>query len=131
MSDQHPVIFFDGYCKLCNAAVQFVIRHDKADKFRFVSLQSHRAGVLLKRSQIDKQEYDSIVYRENGKIYQQSDAVLRICRQLGGGWRIFYVFMLIPRFLRDPIYRFVARNRYRWFGRRNECSLLPPGKVLE
>jgi predicted DCC family thiol-disulfide oxidoreductase YuxK len=107
-----------------------VIKHDRANKFRFASLQSETAGNTLSEIYNHEQNTDSIVYCENEKIYQQSTAVLRILKKLGEGWQFFYVFIIVPPFIRDRAYTFIARNRYRWFGRNEECTIIPPGRNL-
>ncbi len=121
------VIFFDGVCNLCNASVQFVLRRDPRGYFRFASLQSNTAQELLRGVPGAPEELATIVLLENGACYTRSEAVLRIARRLSGLWPALYVFKLIPRFLRDPIYSFIARHRYRWFGKRESCMLPEPG----
>lgn len=123
----HGVIFFDGVCNLCNASVQFVLRRDPRGYFRFASLQSNTAQELLRGVPGAPEELATIVLLENGACYTRSEAVLRIARRLSGLWPTLYVFKLIPRFLRDPIYNFIARHRYRWFGKRESCMLPEPG----
>ncbi len=130
MLDTHPIIFFDGHCRLCNRAVKFVIKHDRAGLFRFAPLQSELARDALSGICILKQTPDSIVYRENEKTYQHSKAVLRVLKKLGNGWQLFYVLIVVPPFVRDWAYNFICRNRYRWFGRNDDCAILPPGRSL-
>ena len=125
MTMEHPVIFYDGQCKVCNLAVGIVIRHDRKNKFRFSSLQSDEAEKALPGIRINKQYPESIVYRDGEKIYQNSSAVLHICRALGRGWQLLYIFMIIPAPVRDMVYRYIARNRYRWFGKNTSCPLIP------
>ncbi len=131
ISENHPVIFFDGYCNLCNTAVKFVIKHDKEKKFSFVSLQSASGKSLLDSVHYNKQDIDSIVYLENEKVYLRSTAVLKILKKLGKGWQILYVFAIIPAFIRDPVYDLLARFRYKLFGRRKTCALPPPGRSID
>lgn len=130
MQVDHPVIFYDGFCKLCNRAVKFVIKHDRSNRYRFAPLQSEVAANALRGICIHKQNPDSIVYLENEKIYQRSDAVLHVLKNLDGGWKLLYVFMIIPPFIRDSLYDIVARNRFRWFGRNENCSVVPREKSL-
>jgi predicted DCC family thiol-disulfide oxidoreductase YuxK len=125
MTPEKAVIFYDGQCKLCNLAVGFVIRRDRTNRFRFSSLQSDTAAEALPGIQIDKQYPESIVYLRRGKIYQHSGAVLRICKDLGRGWQLLYVFIIVPAPLRDLVYRYIARNRYRWFGKNTACPFIP------
>lgn len=118
----HHVVFFDGVCNLCNGFVNFLIDRDKHDQFMFASLQSEEASGLLPNEII--QALDSVVVRTpEGKILRESDAVLELARVLGGVYSIVYVFGILPKGLRDSIYKWVARNRYRWFGKRDVCRV--------
>lgn len=121
----HPVILFDGVCNLCNRAVQFVIRRDKKKLFRFASLQSEAAAKLGKQLPIPENQ-DSFILIQNGKIYTGSTAALRVLRLLGGWHSLLYAFMIVPRFIRDGVYRQIARNRYEWFGRQESCWVPTP-----
>ncbi len=115
----HPVILFDGVCNLCQGAVQFVIRRDRKALFRFASLQSPVAAELLGRELVGDPE--SIILVDGGQVYERSAAALRIARRLDGLWPVLYVLIIIPRPLRDAVYNWIARNRYRWFGRQATC----------
>ena len=119
------IVFFDGVCNLCNAAVRFIIQRDPRGYFRFASLQSEAAQRLLPIS-CRESFGDSIILLEDEECFGASTAALRIARRLGAAWPLFYGAMLVPRFLRDPIYRWVARNRYRWFGKKESCELPTP-----
>lgn len=124
-----PVIFFDGVCNLCNSWVQFIIRHDKQKKFLFAPLQSNAGRKALADTQAEGTNApDSIILLHNGVYTTRSAAVLHIARLLGGIWALLYAGMIVPAAFRDAIYKIVARNRYKWFGRRNECML--PAKEL-
>jgi len=121
-----PVVLFDGACNLCNGFVQFLISRDPAGYFRFASLQSAEGQALLAQHGLPTPtEPESIVLIENGRAYTHSQAVLRMARHLPG-WRWLSAFRVVPRFLRDAVYRWVARNRYRWFGRQESCWLPTP-----
>ena len=122
----HPVILFDGVCNLCNASVQFVIRHDARGYFRFAALQSEAGKGLLKRCGQPDSDLESVVLVEDDQCYTESTAALRVLRNCNGPLRILYAGIVIPRFLRDIMYRMVARNRYRWFGRREQCMVPTP-----
>jgi len=122
----NPVVLFDGVCNLCNGAVQFIIRHDPEARFRFASLQSPVGERLRGELGIDGQALDSVILVADGRWYQESDAVLRIARGLGGLWRVVGISRLVPRSLRDRVYRFIARNRYRWFGKVEACWVPTP-----
>lgn len=125
MSDQ-SIILFDGVCNLCNRVVLFVIKHDKSGYFKFASLQSDYAKEKINLESYTDNDLRSLVLIQNGKIYWKSTAALKIAKHLSGGWKIFSVFLILPRFLRDPIYDFVARHRYKWFGKRAECMVPDP-----
>lgn len=120
------VVYFDGVCNLCNGAVNFLIDHDRNKKLKFASLQSEAGEEVLRRFGLPLGEYDSFILLKNGQLFQKSDAVLEVVRLLGSGWSLLYGFKIIPPFFRDWIYTQVAQNRYRWFGKRNECRLPTP-----
>ena len=120
-----PIILFDGICKLCNASVQFIIKHDKKKCFLFASLQSDAAVKLLLQDNIKKIDLESIVLIDDNRIYRKSTAVLRIVRKLDGLWPILFVFIIIPKSIRDMIYEFIAKHRYQWFGTMKTCSWEP------
>lgn len=122
----HPVLLFDGVCNLCNASVQWVLKRDTKGIFRFAALQSAVGQQLLKQNGALTEPFDSVVLVNNGRIYLCSDAVLELLWLLGGLWRGLYCFKILPRPLRDSLYNFVAKNRYRWFGRQEECWLPRP-----
>lgn len=121
-----PIILFDGVCNLCNASVQFVIRHDPQARFKFAALQSATAEKLLQNCAFDRASLDSVILVEDGHVYIESDAALRIARKLGGGWWLLAGFSIVPRPIRDAVYRFIARNRYRWFGKQESCMMPTP-----
>jgi predicted DCC family thiol-disulfide oxidoreductase YuxK len=120
----HPIILFDGVCSLCSASVQFIIARDPHAVFRFASLQSETGEAL--REKFGVPEVDSLVLLEDGRYYTKSSAVLRICRRLAGAWKLFYIFRLVPKPLRDNVYDFVAEHRYEWFGKRGHCLMPTP-----
>jgi len=131
MSESAPdTILFDGVCNLCNGFVQFVIRHDAAGRFRFAALQSEAAQALLAAQGIAPAalagDPESVLLLSGGRLYSHSAAVLRIAGGLGGVWRLAGVGWLLPGAWRDALYRFVARHRYRWFGRQESCMLPTP-----
>lgn len=118
------IVFFDGVCNLCNGFVDFLVRQDSKHVLRFASLQGKTSRELLGPGAGEK--LASVVFYENGSTSTESAAVIRILSQLGGAWRLLALLRVIPVFLRDPIYRFIARNRYRWFGKRETCRLPSP-----
>lgn len=121
-----PVILFDGVCNLCNGAIQFIIKRDKKNRFQFAALQSAYGQQQLQRLNIPATALQSIVLIDGDKFYQRSKAVLEICRQLRGLWPALYIFKILPGFLRDGVYNFIANHRYRWFGRQDQCMIPTP-----
>lgn len=119
------IIFFDGVCNLCNNSVQFIIKRDKKNKFKFASLQSSFAKNNLSKH-IDVDKLESIVLLNEDKLYTKSAAALLIARELSGMWPIFYVFIIIPPFIRDWFYNIIAKNRYRIFGKKDSCMIPSP-----
>lgn len=118
------IILFDGVCNLCNGAVRFIIKRDRFGKFRFASLQSDAGRALLEQNGVTHWGTDSIVYiPQQGDAFSESSAVLYILKELGRGWQLLFPLIHLPGFLRDGIYRFIARNRYRWFGKKEKCML--------
>jgi len=117
------IVLFDGICNLCNKTVQFIIRRDKKSKFRFASLQSEVGQQLLVQISFTFREINTLVYISENKFYSKSTAVLRIMRNLDGAWPLFYGFIIIPRFVRDRVYNFVAARRYKYFGKRESCMI--------
>lgn len=131
MSHHHsPIILFDGICNLCNSSVQFIIKRDAKAIFKFAPLQSLAALDLLEKYQLDKTPLDSIIYLKEEVLYSKSTAALLICKHLNGLWPLLYAFIIIPRPLRDRIYQWIAKNRYRWFGKRKEC-MIPDDGILK
>ena len=123
----HSIILFDGVCNLCNGAVNFVIKRDPRNVFKFTPLQEKQGVLLLKKHAIDAQKLDSIVLIENGNVYIKSSAALRIARKMSNLWPLFFVLLIIPRFIRDGVYDFIAKNRYKWFGKKEQCIIPTPG----
>lgn len=125
-TNQDPIILFDGVCNLCNGAVQFVIKHDKNRYFRFASLQSEIAKSILPKYGINPDALESIIVYENERIYIRSNAILRIAKNLQGFSRLLVLGWVIPKPIRDWLYNIVAKNRYAWFGRKDECMVPTP-----
>ena len=123
---EQAIILFDGVCNLCNSAVNFVIKRDKKNMIQFAPLQLETAYVLLAKYKIPAQEMKSFIFIEHGKAYTQSTAALKVCRHLVGAWPAFYSLIIIPVFIRNGIYKLIARNRYKWFGQKNECMIPTP-----
>ncbi len=123
MSSEKSIILFDGVCNLCNASIDFILRRDKKDRFLVGALQEDPGQALLSKYQVAPTYLDSLVLVENGKVYFRSTAALKISRRLHGLWPLFYPLILLPAFLRDPVYDWIGRNRYRWFGKKNTCRI--------
>jgi len=120
------IMLFDGVCNLCNGLVRFIIKRDKKGKFRFASLQSLEGQQRLKRFGLVKSEFESFVLISDNKYYLRSTGALKMLRELGGVWKAFYVFILIPRPVRDFLYDQIAKSRYKIFGKRDSCMLPTP-----
>lgn len=125
MSGQENLVLFDGVCNLCNGAVLFIIKRDKKKKFLFASLQSPIAKQKL-ADRNSSSNLETIVLLSGNSCYQRSDAALEIARQLSGLWPALYVFKIVPRFIRDAVYDWIAHNRYRFFGKKDACMIPTP-----
>jgi predicted DCC family thiol-disulfide oxidoreductase YuxK len=121
----HPVLLFDGVCNLCNGTVDFIIRKDRKKQFRFLSLQSE-AGVAALEVFPLPEGTDSVILIHKGKMHTESDAALEVARLLPLPWKLAVLFKIIPRPWRNSVYRMIARNRYRWFGKKETCRLPSP-----
>jgi predicted DCC family thiol-disulfide oxidoreductase YuxK len=121
-----PILLFDGVCNLCNGAVQWVIAHDSAARFRFASLQSDAGRALLAAHGLPLDAMDTVVLVDGERHFIKSDAALEVARRLGGVWRLAAPAKLVPRALRDMVYDWVARNRYARWGKRDECWVPTP-----
>ena len=120
---ERRIVFFDGICNLCNSSINFIIDRDPLVKFRFAPLQSDLARELLCKYEINTENLESLVYYDGKNIYRRSRAVLEIVKRMRRLWPLLYVFILIPAFVRDIIYDFVAKNRYKWFGHQSACRV--------
>ena len=116
-------VFFDGLCNLCNRGVNFLISKDKKGVLKFASLQSEYAQNVVPKALLNRENLDTIIVYTDGKFYDRSKAVLKLCKILGGGFYVFLIGYLIPRFIRDGLYRFIANNRYHWFGKTAQCRI--------
>ncbi|HRI80213.1 MAG TPA: thiol-disulfide oxidoreductase DCC family protein [Cyclobacteriaceae bacterium] len=124
--DEKPIILFDGVCNLCNGSVNFLIARDKQDRFRFGSLQSPQAAEILNKFNASNAEITTVILYEKGQLYYRSTAILKIFRKMGGLWPLLYALIIIPKFIRDPIYNLIAKNRYRIFGKKDTCMIPTP-----
>lgn len=121
-----PILLFDGVCNLCNASVQWVIRRDPQGIFRFAPLQSETGQSLLRQSGLSSEHFDTVVLVDGDRIFTRSDAALEIARRLGGLWSLLAVFRWVPRPVRNAVYDWIARHRYRWFGKTEACMIPRP-----
>jgi len=127
ISENKKIILFDGVCNLCDGAVQFIIKHDKNDVFRFAALQSEIGKKLVEERNLNPDEIDSIILIEPGVVYyRKSTAALEISRDLSSGYSLLKNFLFIPESLRDGIYDLIAHNRYKWFGKKEQCMIPAP-----
>ncbi len=121
------IILFDGVCNLCNSAVQFVIQNDKKDVFRFVALQSDLGQEILNHIGINPKNIDSIIlYEPSVAYYYKSSAAIEIAKSLGGFWHLGTVFRIIPTGIRNSLYDYIAKNRYKWYGKKESCMIPTP-----
>lgn len=124
--DGNPIILFDGVCNFCSGVVNFIIERDTKGVFRFAPLQSDAGERILEHFNLAGEDFDTFVLVEGEESYIKSTAALRMCRLLGGFWKLLYVFMVIPVPVRDAVYDYIARNRYKWFGKKEECMVPGP-----
>lgn len=115
------ILLFDGYCNLCHSSVRFVLKHEKKSDIYFSSLQSPVGIELLNEYSIDPKATDSLVLIENNKAYTKSSAALRLAKHLKGIYPLAFGFLIVPPFIRNSVYDFIAKNRYKWFGKKESC----------
>ena len=118
-----PVVLFDGVCNLCDSAVQFIIKHDKKNNFLFASLQSETGQKLLQQYNLPLSDFNSFILIQNNRPYTKSTGALKVAKKLNALWPILYLFIIVPKFIRDGVYNWVAKNRYKWFGKKDECMI--------
>lgn len=122
----HPLVIFDGVCNLCEASVNFIIRHDPDGVFRFVPSQTPLGEALQQQYGLNTSSLDTVVLVRDGEAFTESEAAAQIAREFGGPWRLLGWVRFVPRPLRDWVYRRIAANRYAWFGRKDVCMLPTP-----
>lgn len=120
------LVLFDGVCNLCNGFVQFVLRRDKAGRVVFASLQSDLGQSVLRALELPTEQLGTVLLLDDGRVYDRSDAPLRLARYLGGAWPLATGLRIVPRFVRDGVYNFIARHRLQWFGQKDQCMLPRP-----
>lgn len=118
-----PIILFDGLCNFCNAAVNFVFKRDRYRNIHFAALQSEIGQQLLQQHHLSVTDLSSFVFIRNKQAHIKSTAALKVCRHLTGAWPLLYGFILVPAFIRNGVYDFIAKNRYRWFGKKASCMV--------
>lgn len=124
--NSNSTILFDGVCNLCNGAVTFVIKRDKKSQIKFAALQSETGQRLLKQFNLSANIFNSFIFIEDGIAYTQSTAALKVCKYLTAMWPLLYGFIIVPGFIRDRIYKWIAKNRYKWFGKQEQCMIPTP-----
>jgi len=126
VEENKKIILFDGVCNLCNNAVTFVIKRDRKDIFRYAAIQSDIGQKLITNAKINPETIDSIFLISNGKCYYKSNAALRIAKHLSGAYPLLFAFLIVPKFIRNWVYDFIAKNRYKWFGKKESCMIPTP-----
>jgi predicted DCC family thiol-disulfide oxidoreductase YuxK len=126
IENENGIILFDGVCNFCNTSINAIIRLDKKKYFRFAAIQSETGKHLMNKFGLDPVKFDSVILVDDNKAYVFSSAVLNIARKLKSIYQLAYVGILIPRFIRDPLYKWIAKNRYKWFGKKDACMIPSP-----
>ncbi len=126
LSSSYKIVLFDGVCNFCNASVNFIMKRDKYDRFRFTALQSETGLELQKKFNIDPSDLSSFILIEGNRFYRKTTAALRVGKALGFPWNLGYVFIIIPPFIRNIAYNIIARYRYKWFGKKETCRVPAP-----
>ncbi len=126
----HPIILFDGVCNFCNTSINFIIRQDKKKIFRFAALQSGAGKEFLEKYILPKDYLESFILIDKGKVYKSSAAGLKLYNKLPWYWKWTQIFWIVPKFIRDGVYNFIAKNRYKWFGKKESC-MVPSPKLKE
>ena len=123
MTEEKKIVLFDGVCNLCSSSVQFILKHDKKNQFLFGSLQGKAGQGYLNKFNLPADTFNSFMLIEGEELYTRSSGALRMLKHLGNGWQLLYAFIIVPKFIRDGVYNFIAKNRYKWFGKKDECWL--------
>jgi predicted DCC family thiol-disulfide oxidoreductase YuxK len=121
--NESAIILFDGVCNLCNGSVQLVIKNDPKKKFRFAALQSDQGKAILKAYGLSESALSSIILIQEHNVYMRSTAALKVAGQLSGIIKLLYAFIIVPAFIRDAVYDGIAKNRYKWFGKKETCMI--------
>ena len=126
MNTNQKIVLFDGVCNFCNSSVNFIIDHDKNNRFKFAALQTEAGQELLKKFDLPTKNFDSFILVDGDKCYKKSSAALRVVKEFPGLWKLLYAFIIIPPFVRNIFYNIISKNRYKWFGKRDECRMPTP-----
>ncbi len=126
LENPNGIVLFDGVCNFCNSSINTIIKLDKKKYFRFAPLQSEVGQWLMNKHGLDPAKFDSVILVDDNKAYYYSGAILHIARKMGGIYSLAYVFMIIPPFIRNGIYKWIAKNRYKWFGKKDACMIPTP-----
>lgn len=124
--NDNPLILFDGICNFCNSAVNFTLKRNTKADIRFAPMQSEAGQKLLQQYNLPADDMQSFFFIEDGVVYKQSTAALKVCRHLRWLWPLCYGFIIVPKFIRDGIYNWIAKNRYKWFGVQQSCMIPTP-----
>ena len=124
--NNYKIVLFDGVCNFCNSSVNFIMKRDKKDIFRFAALQSEPGTELQKKFRIDPNDLKSFILIDSGKVYKKTTAAIKVGGYLGFPWNLSYIFIIIPPFIRDIAYNIIARYRYKWFGKKETCRIPLP-----
>ena len=124
--NDHSIILFDGVCNFCNSAVNFTIKRNNQANISFAPMQTEAGQKLLKEYDLPLGDMESFIFIDKGNAYKRSTAALRVCRYLRGLWPLCYGLIIVPKFIRDAVYNWIAKNRYKWFGVRQECMIPTP-----
>ena len=129
LDSSHKIILFDGVCNLCNRSVNFIISKDKKDVFRFATLQSEIGLSLISQHGINTTKTDSVILIDTNEYHERSSAILQIVKNLSGGYALLYFFIIVPKCIRDWGYDYIAKNRYKWYGKKDSCMVPTPELV--
>ena len=122
----HKIVLFDGVCNFCNSSVNFIMKHDRKNVFKFAALQSEKGEELQKKFGLNPENLSSFILIEGEKYFSKTTAALRVAKKLGFFWNLSYVFIIIPPFIRNIAYNIIAKHRYKWFGKRDTCRIPTP-----
>ncbi len=125
MVEDRPILLFDGVCNFCDSTVQFILKHNKSKEIHFASLQSAYGQEILKKAKLPTKDLKSLIFIKDGKIYTKSTGALKLTPYLGI-YKFLYIFMVVPTPIRNFVYDWVAKNRYKWFGQKDACSIPSP-----